>query len=67
MASTSHATTAKISQFPVKARAASGYRNSLSALEMAAAAYAPRVEYGSARYHDAAIADDKASRKRDGH
>ncbi|MDO9384631.1 MAG: DUF2735 domain-containing protein [Hyphomicrobiaceae bacterium] len=56
---------AKIYQFPVKARAAASYRSNIAAMELAARQ--PRIEYGSSRYHDAAIAEDAQSRKRDGH
>lgn len=65
MTMTAERGSAKIYQFPVKARVAGSYRNSLAAMEMAAAG--PRIEYGSSRYHDAAIAEDAQKRKRDGH
>ena len=65
MTMTSERGSAKIYQFPIKARVAASYRNNLAAMEMAARQ--PRIEYGSSRYHDAAIAEDAQSRRRDGH
>jgi hypothetical protein len=65
MTMTSERGSAKIYQFPIKARAAASFRNNVAAMEMAAKQ--PRIEYGSSRYHDAAIAEDAHSRKRDGH
>jgi hypothetical protein len=63
---TSEGGTAKIYQFPIKARVAGNYRNSIAAMEFVASR-APKIEYGSSRYHDAAIAEEAQSRKRDGH
>ena len=65
MTMTSERGSAKIYQFPIKARVAASYRNNVAAMEMAARQ--PRIEYGSSRYHDAAIAEDALKRKRDGH
>ncbi len=65
MTMTSERGSAKIYQFPIKARVAASYRNNLAAMEMAARQ--PRIEYGSSRYHDAAIAEEAQSRRRDGH
>jgi hypothetical protein len=65
MTMTSERGSAKIYQFPIKARVAASYRNNVAAMEMAARQ--PRIEYGSSRYHDAAIAEDAQTRKRDGH
>jgi hypothetical protein len=65
MTMTSERGSAKIYQFPIKARVAASCRNNLAAMEMAARQQ--RIEYGSSRYHGAAIAEDAQSRKRDGH
>lgn len=66
MTMTTERGSAKIYQFPAKARVAGSYRNSIAAMDIVAAR-SPRIEYGSSRYHDAAIAEEAQTRKRDGH
>lgn len=56
--------TAKIYQFPVK-RSGAGQRSIERDAPQSHEAVGPavRIEYGSSRYHDAAIADEIKSRK----
>lgn len=56
--------TAKIYQFPVK-RVGAGQRNTERDAPQSRGAVGPavRIEYGSSRYHDAAIADEIKSGK----
>jgi hypothetical protein len=64
MTTTSPRGSAKIYQFPVRARA--GQRGANPAVAEMAAARLPRVEFGSGWYHEAAIEEER-SRLRDGH
>lgn len=68
MATTSLRGTAKIYQFPVKARAISGgYRSGGSAVADLPGGRLARTDFGSGRYHDDAIAAEASARKRDDH
>jgi len=68
MASTNHIATAKLYKFPVRARAQSAARGGYAPVAELHGPRLQRMDFGSAWYHDAAMADEqRASIKRDEH
>lgn len=68
MASTTSMTTAKIYEFPVKRRAeAPAYSGARSQVSDLRAPPLARMDFGSAWYHEAAMQEEAAPWKRDGH